>query len=296
MLHDLVTGERTRVAGFEDNRDLSPTDLELSTQTPSHWSPDASRLLLQSLPPHVVDVGTGRASPVGDAPGLAAGWTSPSTLLWLREDHEGGDPSGPLSGVTAVVTGLDGAVLREVPLQGAGTAVGDVSQWTGAVSPDGREVVLVDDAASSGRVQRYDLTTGAPVGVPVSAEVAGTCSTTWGARLVVPTTGAWWADGRAGAVALAAQEGRPEVAVVAEDREDARCVLWARDALAEPRGGLLTGTSTGWWTWWWPELLAGALAVALARYGWARWRRGSIRALRPRRRLRAEAPVTDWYA
>jgi hypothetical protein len=136
-------------------------------------------------------------------------------------------------------------------------------------------------------VNRFDLTTGAQVTstVPVPAGVAA-CGMAWGDRLVVPGLEA---------LAVAVDGDRSETVVVVEDRDEARCAVWASGALVDGGGRALFGTSTAWITWWWPEVAVGLFLAGLLLL--VRQRRGLDRPAASRGRVRRSGTpsATDWY-
>ncbi len=183
---------------------------------------------------------------------MPVGWVSDSSLAWLVW-HE---TKGTVDAARVQVTDDHGRLQRTVRLD-VGRGVGDLSQWAGVVSPDGRTLALGATAQEHRTaVHFYDLTTGrlrsTMPGVP---DAAGVCLPSWGdGTLQVPT------ENSLRDTVLRSING--STTILADPRLGAGCSLWATDALDGPAhaglGGTIFGDSTSWLSWHWREIAAGA--------------------------------------
>jgi hypothetical protein len=279
VIHDLVAGTRTEFAGIGSNLWPIVTAYYVAGQFPSFWSPDGRRVAQGAGSRD--DSGSGGAVVLnvdgsvtfvpggeGDAgKGHLAGWVGSDALLWVKFPPFGEITSGAT--VVATVTGLDGQPRRTITLSPSSPWQGNFAgQWTGTASPDGRELLIIEDTPAGPTVRRFSLLDGRETADPASLPTLGMCAAGWaGSTPTVPIY-----DEVTAATAVV-HDGELRTVVAVEPSVGARCFIWAGEALSgEAHGGLL-GTSTAWWTWWMREMAA---ALALAGAGvWAvrRWRR-----------------------
>lgn len=242
----------------------------LHLQWPSFWSPDSSRLLVP-----VSAAGDNRRAgvealvldelrttvvrqPRTRGAVMPVGWVSDSSLAWLAW-HE---TKGTVDGARVLVTDDRGRLQRTVRLD-VRPGLGDLSQWAGVVSPDGRLLALGATAQQHrSDIQIHDLATGSlRATMPGVPDAAGTCLPTWGdGTLQVPTENSDRDE------VLRSVNGSSTI--LADPRLGVGCSLWATDALDGPGhgglGGALFGGNTSWLSWHWRETaLASAVALVL---------------------------------
>ncbi|GAB3777965.1 TolB-like translocation protein [Nocardioides ungokensis] len=261
-IRDLREGSTTSI-DIGDNPDSREPWL-LRGQSPLFWSPDSSRLLApvyaakhnrqRGVDALVLDDrgATEVRRPRTREAVMPVGWVSDSSLAWLVW-HE---TKGTVDAARVQVTDDHGRLQRTVRLD-VGRGVGDLSQWAGVVSPDGRTLALGATAQEHRTaVHFYDLTTGrlrsTMPGVP---DAAGVCLPSWGdGTLQVPT------ENSLRDTVLRSING--STTILADPRLGAGCSLWATDALDGPAhaglGGTIFGDSTSWLSWHWREIAAGA--------------------------------------
>ncbi|MEV4411149.1 hypothetical protein [Catellatospora sp. NPDC049609] len=275
VIHDLVEGRRI-VFRHQPAPGQDGTSYLVSGESPTYWSPDGTRLLVPAFSFEaqdgvlVLDVdGTERFTPApgeaggspNAAPWLSAGWADDRTPAWVRlsrtQDRAGRE-------VTVQLTDLAGARVRSLALRPATPWQGDFpEQWTATVSPDGRELLVLDDV-SGGAVlaRRFAMADGAELGTGVRVDGSPRCGTSWvgstpAIAVAVPN------GSRGGASTALLEPAGPRRVVAVDPALDSRCLVWAADALAgEARRGLF-GMDAWALTWRWRELLVGALAMAV---------------------------------
>jgi hypothetical protein len=244
---------------------------ETGPQQPAYWSPDDARLVLRGG-----EVGSAAASAlllddgavtVIPERGYPVGWASPTNIVWLA-----------YNGSVARVTDREGTVLREVHLA-ADLDGGSLSQWSGRVSPDGRQLAVLA-VPETGRMHLwvFDLDDGSVAdGFPhrPGSDQSGPCPLVWNGDQV-----AIWH--------LPSAQGGKDIEFSA--RWGVRqCHTWAAEAFAGPA---LPGpglTEWRYWRLWWHWRLAlGAIVVLAA---------GSALLIRWwRRRPVAQEPTVDWWS
>ena len=269
-IHHLEDGSVTSIDIGDDPSSREPW--LLFGQSPLFWSPDSSRLLV----PAYADNGNRRTGvralvlddrgatevhrPRTRGPVMPVGWVSDSSLAWLVW-HES---KGIVDEARVQVTDEHGRLKRTVRLD-VSRGVGDLSQWAGAVSPDGRTLALGATAQEHRvAVRLYDLTTGRlRATMPGVPDAAGTCLPSWGDdTLQVPT------ENSLRDTVLRSVNG--SWTILADPRLGVGCSLWAEQALDGPAhggiGGAVFGDSTAWLSWHWREvgLSIGAGLVLLA--------------------------------
>ncbi|MEU8263125.1 hypothetical protein AB0C02_21140 [Micromonospora sp. NPDC048999] len=289
VIHDLVTGTRTEITAVGGRGGPSiTTPYVVEEQSPSFWSPDGRWLAQHGVqrdePWGAVVLGVdGSVTFVrngeGDGyKGFLAGWVNTDELLWVKMSRSGDTPSVP--DLVATVTGLDGQPRRTITLNRSSPWLGEsfAGQWTATVSPDGRELLIVEQDDFAGIVRRFSLLDGHETAGPAAVpDLNMPCAAGWaGSTPAVPIY-----DDVATTAVL--RDGEPRTLVAVEPEVGAKCFLWAADALSgKAHGGLLLGTSTAWWTWWLREAAAASLLVGGG--GWAvrRWRRSRRQVAAPR--------------
>ena len=295
VVHDLVSGSRTRFPELFAAGLPTPGRTQLAFGSSAWWSPDGRYLLLYAAGGVLVLDPVQGPMQVLEPPGAASvvGWADADRIVWVATTPPSGGPApAELTGPEKLVTtDRTGRVLAEVDLEASPELIGD--GWYAAVAPDGREVAV--GFTDSGRVRtvgRFATSSGRQVHPPVSVqEDRLPCGTPMATRdgMLVPT---FPFDGQ-----RLVQEVTPTSTspfTVAAPTVDMNCIHWAQDAVTAPgRGGGLLGTYDAAWTWWWKEaLLALAVAAVLVR---------PLRALRQRRRARrADRELipwrVDWYS
>jgi hypothetical protein len=281
VIHDLVTGAKTEFAAVGTGLMPVTTPYSVPGQFPSFWSPDGRRIALNgALRDHspgavVLSVdGSVAFVPRGEGDvdkGLLAGWVGTDALLWVRWWSLSETSSG--ANVVATVTGLDGRPRRTITLIPASPWQGDTlaGQWTGTTSPDGREVLIIeeDSAGAGASVRRFSLLDGRETTGP--APVTGSirpCTAGWtGSEPIVAMY-----DYMTATTAVV-RDGELRTVVAVEPAVGARCFIWAGDALSGDARGRLLGTSTAWWTWWIREMTAALVLIGASVWAVLRWRR-----------------------
>jgi len=242
----------------------------LDLQSPSFWSPDSSRLLVPVVAARsnhrpgvdalvLDDRGTTEVrQPRTREAVMPVGWASDSSLAWLAW-HE---TKGTVDAARVLVTDDRGRLQRTVRLD-ITPGLGDLSQWAGVVSPDGRTLALGATAQRHrSDIQIYDLAMGGlRATMPGVPDAADTCLPSWGGgTLQVPT------ESNDRDAVLRSVNGSSTI--LADPRLNAGCSLWATGALDGPGhgglGGTLFGQSTSWLSWHWRETaVAGAGGLVL---------------------------------
>ena len=264
VVRDLVSGQETAFGDIGDNRAFETRTETWWTQeqVPGYWSPDGSAHLLRAWrrdddhPRVIALLGTDGsirevAVPAGEAHPL--GWLDDDVLGWLVVDGEGG-----ASAASLVVTDESGDEMRREPLEIAARLLGDVSQWSGSLSP-GRDRLSVTLAGRDRRsvVATFSVADGAALDrTSLDVEAWTPCATGWrDDQVVVPVLD--------GAPRLITASG--ESLVVTDPALGAYCVMTAADALGGDRHRAVADLfGTGWLSWHWREVLLGGAATLLA--------------------------------
>jgi hypothetical protein len=273
VIHDLVTGTRTEFAVGMPRIPITTPYYE-ALQSPSFWSPDGRRIALNGglrdnawgavvlgVDGSVTFVPSGE----GDASkGHLAGWVGSDALLWVRLppfDEPASDAK-----VVATVTGIDGQPRHTITLSPSSPWQGNFAgQWTGTASPDGKDLLIREDAVNT--VRRFSLLDGRETTAPlVMSNRLSTCAAGWADA--APTVPIYTVVTATTAVV---RDGKPRTVVAVEPSVGARCFIWAGDALSGDAHGWLLGTSTAWWTWWIREIAAALVLVGAVAWVW--WRR-----------------------
>lgn len=261
-----------------------------SGQTPSFWSPDGTAVLLriglndpddpEPDPAAGVARTDGTFTAIPQPPGARAahpvGWVDEHHVVLLARPY-----ARPAHARVWVIDVRSGRVVRDFTLEDA-QSLGETSQWSGSISPDGNELAVRVGTEADG-VRFYAM--GGPLAgeilteLPGVAHAAEACQPSWSSSdhyVAADTTG----DGSS-AILVRANGG---VTVVADPRLDIVCSTWARTALDGPAhqgwGTRLFGHQDSWVSWHWRELAATVLlacpllvgAVLLARRRTGRFR------------------------
>ncbi len=276
VLRDLVTGVETRFDEIGDNAGNGhrPETWWTQPQVPGSWSPDDSTHLLSAWRwdddhSNIVLLlgvdGTVRQVPRPGGEARPLGWLDDSTLGWLVVTGTAREATAAL-----VVTDESGAELRREPLKIASGLLGEVSQWSGSLSPgrDRLSVTLTDSARRS-VVATFSTVDGARLDrIQLDVGAWGPCATGWrGDEAVVPVLD--------GAPEIVTTSG--ESVLVTDPALGAYCVMTAADALGGERHravGDLFGTT--WLSWHWREVSLGVLGalVLVAAFAWFLRRHG----------------------
>ncbi len=292
VIHHLGTGRRTEFPQVGSGITTVRTPYWAAMQAPSFWSPDRNRVLLTAGRRDPSDSGTGLVLDLDGSlrpttlRGWAVGWIDDTALAWLDWPPDKKLSETPGATPQVHMTSLDGTVRRSIPLRPSQPWQTDgFSQWTGAVSPDGTQL-LVRDAAL---LRRFSLADGRETPGPVPVDgISAPCGAAWaGAVPTVPV------DDDTGARSAAVRGHELDPLVVTEPSLGVHCVTWASDALAGGPHWTPFGRSTWWWTWWWREIAIGLLLTGACAWAVRRWR-GRIPPLG--RRQRHDQPEVDWWA
>ncbi|MFG2039937.1 hypothetical protein [Dactylosporangium sp. NPDC048998] len=274
VVHNLVTGERTRYPQFE-NAPLGPSYsyYSINPHLVGRWSPDGLRL---GLPAERVDMrdGTIRATHSGAAVlgpdgqvtfveqpsgqrSVLAGWAGPDSMVWLRMLDDGGPPAGP---VVAEVTRLDGQVTRTVTLRPSSPWREEIrAVGIGPVSPDGTSLLVREDGTADRWLRRFSLADGSQTGDPVRVPGwTSECGSDWAGS--TPVVSLYDRDTKTAGTGLVVN-GAITPMIVVESRLNSECLVWASEALAGRPHPTVFGTSDFPWTWWWRETVLVLLAV-----------------------------------
>src|SRR5262245_13716063 len=265
VIRDLVTGERVEFPEIASGWGLVHAKYMFSGQQPAFWTADGSRLVLHASPVDrdgalVLDV-SGSVQEVAAVEGTLAGFSGPDRLVWIPWPEEGA--TIPATGPTALITALDGTEVRRLPLRFGTPWQSDdgPNQWSAVTSPDGQELLIMEDRGMSETVvRRFSLRDGAELAPTVPVSIPPACGAGWaGSTPTVPTLNA---DNAATALI---DDGQVRPIVVVEPGEDVLCLIWASEALTGRAHGGLLGLATGWWSWWWREIVLALLAVTMLR-------------------------------
>lgn len=241
----------------------------VGSQTPAFWSPD-SRLLATRVTSGdgtefvalVSRDGSVRRLP-WRVPPLLAGWVDDSHLLAV---DGGGDTS---SIARPAIVDVETGERRQLPaLQPARPFEGtEVSQWSPAVQPGGRRLVMSREPARDNDLSVpwsvFDLATGRE-----------TAQGSYRTQLLPTTTSIKaWLQWRGDTPVLAVPTGAgtllgtgvdpSDATMLVDPRLDAVVVLVAQQALDGPANGSVWGHGTNWFVWRWRET-ALVLAVIVA--------------------------------
>jgi hypothetical protein len=247
-VRDLVSGDvqpYPSVGTGTFNNGIPQTDQPYwaAEQHPSFFSPDGSALVVNGGETN----GGGRALLLHDgrvevlkAPAFPTGWASADTLIWLT-----------FNGSKALVTDLDGTVLREVSLTSRQRGI---SQWSGRVSPDGSRLAVLH-GGDRARIRTFSLDTGAQL----SEALAPTSDEVWGGPVWQRDRVLVWVGH-----ALVEPVDGSHVVDTSPRWEDIGFTTWSADSVAgpaEPGPGL--SEVRYWQLWWrWRSILYWLVAVA----------------------------------
>ena len=291
VIRDLVTGARVEFPEIASGWGLAQAKYQFSGQQPAFWTADGSRLALHaSLRPTPGGVGragalvldvSGSLREVAGVNGSLAGFSGPDRLVWIPRPEE--TPTTPATGLTALITTLDGTESRTVPLRFDTPWQADdgPNQWSAVTSPDGEEVLIMEERGSDDAVvHRFSLRDGTEVGTTVTVSIPPACGAGWADSTPAVATFDYTADNAATAMI---DDGKARPIVVVEPGENVLCLVWASDALTGRAHGGLLGLATGWWSWWWRETLLALLMVTVlvAALRWFSHRRATRRTSRP---------------
>lgn len=279
-LWDLVTGTQVTVEDIGSNADnVTAATYVTQQQVPGFWSPDEENVLLWAWTDSdpavrgvVVDWDGHVTVPhvQGVRAALPVGWVDNERLGWLSPDGRAGHRS-----VRLLITDLAGSVQSSMTIGVPRARIGNLSQWSGALSPDGARLALRSDASGSDPI----ITT-----IDMSS---GTRVETWRPVALNDVAPLAWQDGHvvgatrpdSGAVLVSSDGDRPLVR--ADPRLQVGPSTWAADALAgtphRDPVDLLTGNSDWGPLWWWREMALGAVVLVVGLSAWWRLRRRRTR-------------------
>lgn len=279
-IRDLADGSVVEFSSIHTGLEVPTGDDERfyhSSQAPSWWSPDSSRVLVnveawaddatpQERRTSALALGTdGSVAPVLTPPETRS---STMPLGWVDDDSVALVDLSRGPDVQVLVVGVDtGRLERTVVLRDVrGSA--SRSQWFGSTSPDGTLLATGVPSSAGDLPVRLWALTGPDAGrrtAPLQPLVDPTsvCPPSWSSdALHIASAASPWTW----SVALARPDGA--VDVVADPRLEVSCSTWARSALDggahRGLGGLLLGTADGWLAWHWREVALGVGAAA----GW----------------------------
>jgi len=234
VVHDLVTGERTRFEDVGAQVDDTPvTRYRIALQHPSSWSPDGRWIAVQAEPDVLLlDVATGTARSLPRI-GPLVGFAGSDRVAWLVDERpaptaEGADGTPTEDAARLVLTDLSGRPVDDVRLRPTRGPLPFLGQWTGEVSSDGDVLTVADES----QVRRFSATDGAELADPVAFPLASVCGAAFSATtgaLVVPTTAD---DGSL--VAQRVEGGTIRRQTVVDAGVGGRCLVWAGAALDAP--------------------------------------------------------------
>jgi hypothetical protein len=223
-----------------------------SVQAAGFWSPDGTRLLLIGGD---VDRRRGHGGLLLEdgevrevrAPGLPAGWTSPSTVAWYTAKND-----------SVAVIGLDGRVVREVRLH-ADPALTFVDQWGARVAPDGSRLAVLETEDGTA-LSVFSLDTGLETHIARDPKVEHPGPPVWKGSEVL-----WW-DG----LSLVDPTSGTTVLAFADRWFGIGAAEWSSQSLTGPAHDGPSPFGWRYWPvwWWWKQILIG-LGIVLG--GLALW-------------------------
>jgi hypothetical protein len=280
VVRNVVDGTRQVVDGLRsvlpETRDGTWTGpAVVASQVPAYWAPDGRHLAArisrgdgtEALAVISAD-GSMSTIPWTGAP-LLAGWVDDTRVLAVSV-REGAVPTADVATVD-VGTGE----RRPLPTLQPARPFGDteISQWSPAVSPDGRRLALSRHPFDEPLVvawSTFDLATGAEQGsgqyatgrITDVGSIVGLLQ--WRGDDVVATipTGHGTVLGPGDAPAAAT--------MLVDPRLDVEALLMAQRALAGPAHGSLWGHGTNWAMWRWRECLVALLGLTVVTALWRR--------------------------
>lgn len=281
VIRNIVDGTRHVVDGLTS---VFPSTLDgtwtgpavVGSQVPAYWSPDGRHLAARisrgdgtEALAVISDDGSLTVLPWSGAP-LLAGWVDDARVLALDGDT---GTAGTMSPATIEVG--TGRRTQLPNLQPERPFVdGEISQWSPAVSPDGRRLAMSRGASEDDPFRiawsSFDLATGVELGSGEYAtqEPADVSS--------VRTPLQWRGDDLAATIPTSAGTvlgpgyGPSSATMLVDPRLDAEVLLMAQDALTGPAHGSLWGHSTAWVAWRWKECLVAVLGLAVLIALWRR--------------------------
>ncbi len=277
VLHDLVRGVRHRFAERDPRAPVVWPGYLVTGETPTFWSPDGTRLLVPAMlnftTPGALVLGVDGSMALVPAvderdqfryvpPGELSGWAGDHLLAWVKESGERGTAG---YAVTVHVTDPTGAPVRSFPLRPGSPWAAEAAlagQWAAQVSPDGRELLVIEQEGGEQVLRQFAMDDGAELDPPRRVRYPLACGVSWvGGSLAVPVDSRDGDRHRAGTM-LSEPDGWRDVVGV-DPVLDSRCLIWASDALAGPGHRSLLDIDAWPWTWRWREILAGALLLAV---------------------------------
>jgi hypothetical protein len=259
VLRDLVTGRTTTFPQIGTGAIPSKTKYTSTGQSPAYWSPDGRHLAMSGF--RNDSSYTGRALVLGvdgsvhllRGRGFPAGWADSSTIVWLSPTTYRAHKPAPLP---ARFTDILGRVKHSLSLD-TPMRTGTLHQSSGAVSPNGAEMLVVQSRRFDDLIRRFSLTDGRQIGRAMPLDnLEPVCPVALSRSTPVATV----LDQDNGYPAQLSSTGAKRLVAI-EPRLGSECVVWAANALDGTRQGKLFGLSMVWWTWWWREILLGALLL-----------------------------------